>query len=202
VGVESRRTRRSRDQAGPRPANRSARPAPGQTRPAVSDQPARSDRNADRTDRDTLSRLLEPVVLGAGFDLEDLAVTPVGRRRQVRVVVDADGGVDLDDVATLSERISATLDESGAMGERPYILEVTSPGVDRPLTAPRHWRRSAGRLVRAALVAGGEIAGRVVSADDDAVVLDVAGARRRLGYAELGRARVQVEFRRDDGGGG
>jgi ribosome maturation factor RimP len=141
-------------------------------------------------------RLLEPVIAGAGFDLEDVLVTPAGRRRQVRVIVDADGGVSLDDVAVVSQEISAALDGSEAMGSGPYVLEVTSPGVDRPLTQPRHWRRARGRLVRATLAGGEEVTGRVMSADDQAVVLDADGDERRLGHGELTRGLVQVEFNR------
>jgi ribosome maturation factor RimP len=166
---------------------------------------------------DAIRQLLAPVVAAAGYDLEDVTVTPAGRRSLLRVVVDSDGGVSLDDVATVSRRVSAALDESDAMGAGPYVLEVTSPGVDRPLTEPRHWRRATGRLVRAPLVAGGEIEGRVVSADDEAVVFDTAidaaprrrgsggeperaPGLRRVGLGELGRGRVLVEFRRDETG--
>ncbi|MEV5828409.1 ribosome maturation factor RimP [Spirillospora sp. NPDC052242] len=167
-----------------------------------------------------MRRLLEPAVTGAGFDLEDLDVRPAGRRRLVKVVVDADGGVGLDDIARLSEAASALLDGSDVMGASPYVLEVTSPGVDRPLTEPRHWRRAVGRLVVAPLAEGGQVEGRVVAADDEAVEIEVAeprrkkgaGAggggtsagsktagpgvrRRRFGLGELGRGRVQVEFK-------
>jgi ribosome maturation factor RimP len=149
--------------------------------------------------RAALMRLLEPVIVEAGFDLEDVLVTPAGKRRQVRVIVDGDGGVSLDDVAVVSREISAALDDSDAMGSGPYVLEVTSPGVDRPLTLPRHWRRAKDRLVRAMLSGGEEITGRVTAADDEAVVLDTGGRERRLGYDELSRGLVQVEFnRRDD----
>jgi ribosome maturation factor RimP len=146
--------------------------------------------------RATLMRLLEPVVAGAGFDLEDVLVTPAGKRRQVRVIVDGDGGVSLDDVAVVSQEISATLDETEAMGAGPYVLEVTSPGVDRPLTRPRHWRRATGRLVRATLTSGEELTGRVTAADDEAVVLQIGEGERRLRHDELTRGLVQVEFNR------
>ena len=179
-----------------------------------------------------LTRLLAPAVAAAGFDLEEVDVRPAGRRRLVRVVVDADGGVSLDDVTSLSRTASGLLDDSDIMGAGPYVLEVTSPGVDRPLTEARHWRRAAGRLVVAPLTEGGQIEGRVVSADEESVVIDVvtpargkgkgrgsgakgAGAkgagsaeggrggsgttRRRFGLGELGRGRVQVEFRRPGG---
>jgi ribosome maturation factor RimP len=95
-----------------------------------------------------LERLLEPVVRAAGLDLESVRVGSAGRRRLLRVVVDADGGVDLDNIALVSREASARLDDTGAMGEASYTLEVSSPGVDRPLTQPRHWRRAVGRLVR------------------------------------------------------
>lgn len=145
-----------------------------------------------------LTRLIEPVVAEAGFDLEDVDIRPAGRRRLVKIVVDSDGGVSLDDVATVNHAVSAVLDETDVMGSAPYVLEVTSPGVDRPLTEPRHWRRAAGRLVKAPLTAGGQIEGRVVSADDAAVVMDVRGRERKLRLDELGGGKVQVEFRRTD----
>lgn len=171
-----------------------AQRAPGV--PGTRQQPSRKG-----TGQDAIRRLLEPVVGAAGFDLEDLVIQPAGRRRLVRVVVDADGGVSLDDVAEVNRAVSQALDDTDLMGSQPYVLEVTSPGVDRPLTEPRHWRRAVGRLVRASLAgdalgAGGEIEGRVVAADDVAVVIDVAGAERRLYYGEVDRGRVQVEFRR------
>jgi ribosome maturation factor RimP len=139
--------------------------------------------------------LLAPVVEDTGYDLEDVTVTPAGRRSVVRVVVDRDEGVDLDAVASVSRTVSDALDAATGLGDSPYVLEVTSPGVDRPLTEPRHWRRNAGRLVRA-----GELTGRIVSADDDGVTLDVDGTQSVVGYADLGDGHVQVEFRRHEGG--
>ena len=98
-----------------------------------------------------LVAVLEPVAAAAGMDLESLKIGAAGRRRLLRVVVDADGGVGLDEMADISRDLSARLDATGAMGEAPYTLEVSSPGVDRPLTLPRHWRRAVGRLVRVPL---------------------------------------------------
>lgn len=177
-----------------------------------------------------LTGLLAPLVAEAGFDLEEVDVRPAGRRRLIKIVVDGDGGVGLDDIARLSETASRLLDGSDVMGTSPYVLEVTSPGVDRPLTEPRHWRRAAGRLVVVPLTEGGQIEGRVVTADDEAVVIDVtegrrakgaggrdkrgggksAGSktagprieRRRFGLGELGRGRVQVEFKAPAGTAG
>jgi ribosome maturation factor RimP len=143
--------------------------------------------------RDRLAELLGPVIAADGFDLEDVTVTPAGKRRLVRVVVDRDGGVSLDDVADVSLSISKELDATDALGAGPYVLEVTSPGVDRPLTEPRHWRRATGRLVKADLKDGTSAEGRVTGADDSGVELD---GTRRLGFEELVRGRVQVEFSR------
>ena len=90
----------------------------------------------------------------------------------------------------------ALLDASTMMGETPYTLEVSSPGVDRPLTEPRHWRRAAGRLVRVKATGAGTVQGRVLAADADGVTLDVDGAEHRYGYGDLGAGAVQVEFGR------
>lgn len=147
-------------------------------------------------DRDALMGLLQPVVSDSGLDLEDVVVTPAGKRRLVRVVVDQDGGVGLDTVARVSTAVSAVLDESDAMGASPYVLEVTSPGVDRPLTLPRHWRRAADRLVKASLADGSTVTGRVLEADDDGMALDLDGTPTRYAYADVTSARVQVEFNR------
>jgi ribosome maturation factor RimP len=163
-----------------------------------------------------LARLLEPVIRAAGMDLESVRVSPAGRRRLLRLVVDADGGVGLDQIADVSREVSARLDGSGAMGEVPYTLEVSSPGVDRPLTEPRHWRRARGRLVSAPLTAArGDfpqateapghapaVCGRVLAAGDGGVTLEVAGDRRGFAYAELGPGQVQVEFGRPGETGG
>jgi ribosome maturation factor RimP len=158
-----------------------------------------------------LTGWIEPVVGAAGYELEDLVVTPAGRRSVVRVVVDRDEGVTLDDVAELSRAVSAVLDDNdGDLGRVPYVLEVTSPGVDRPLTEPRHWRRNTGRLVTVPVSAGDgteQVTGRVTAVDDGGVTLAVEprakpGAKkrpptpRRVPWAELGAGRVQVEFGR------
>ncbi|MCO8271861.1 ribosome maturation factor RimP [Actinoplanes sp. TRM 88003] len=141
--------------------------------------------------------VIEPVVSQAGYDLEDVAVARAGRRHVVRVLVDTDGGISLDDVAVVSREISAALDaaeESGAeviAGE--YQLEVGSPGIDRPLTLPRHWRRNRGRLV-----AVNGLTGRIVETGDEGIVLDVDGTRHELSFDGLGAGKVQIEFKRLD----
>jgi ribosome maturation factor RimP len=141
--------------------------------------------------------VIEPVIEQAGYDLEEVNVSRAGRRHVVRVLVDTDGGINLDDVAVVSREISAALDDAEERGGEvlagEYQLEVGSPGVDRPLTLPRHWRRNRGRLV-----AVNGLTGRVTDVDDAGVVLDVDGVTRTLTFAELGPGRVQIEFKRLD----
>ena len=149
-------------------------------------------------DQSRLADVLRPVAAAAGMDLESVRVTAAGRRRLLRVVVDSDDGVSLDAAALVSRALAAELDASDAMGDFPYTLEVSSPGVDRPLTEPRHWRRAAGRLVRVRAEPAGEVLGRVVEADADGVLLDVDGTRSRFGYGMLGAGAIQVEFGRLD----
>src|SRR4051794_7943858 len=162
-----------------------------------------------------LTEWIGPVVDRGGYDLEELVVTPAGRRSVVRVVVDRDQGVTLDDIAEVSRAVSEVLDANDDGMGKPYVLEGTSPGVDRPLTEHRHWRRNVGRLVTVA-VSGDEVTGRVTDVDDAGVALAVEakgkpGAKkkpptpRHVPWAHLGAGRVQVEFGRaeaqsDDGG--
>jgi ribosome maturation factor RimP len=147
--------------------------------------------------RARLVQLLTPAVEATGHDLEDLSVSPAGRRKIVRVVVDKDGRITLDDVAEVSTVVSDVLDtpEAEQLLAGAYTLEVTSPGVDRPLTQARHWRRSVGRLVKAK-TADATITGRVLEADEAQATLDVDGTKRTLLYGEVVSALVQVEFSR------
>lgn len=143
-----------------------------------------------------LSQLLGPVVAGTGHDLEGIEVTPAGRRRVVRMVVDKDGGTTLDDIADVSRAVSAALDDidvrEPALLDGAYVLEVSSPGVDRPLTAARHWRRNVGRLVTVRLTDGSTVTDRLTAADDSALRL----GQRVLPLADVVRGQVQVEFSR------
>ncbi len=151
---------------------------------------------------DPVTAALEPVLAEAiaatGFELEQLDVAQAGRRRLVRVVVDGDDGVGLDEVAVVSRAVSTVLDEHDAVLGGPYTLEVTSPGLDRPLTRPRHWRRNKLRLVKIRPIEGQVFIGRVGIADEDpdgGVQLLVDGALRRVGYGEVAHAVVEVEFK-------
>ena len=160
--------------------------------------------NSARQDatRERIEDALTGPLAALGYDLEAVEVSPAGKRRVLRVAVDKDGGVTLDDVAEATREVDRVLEETDVMGEQPYTLEVTSRGVDRPLTAPRHWRRNADRLVRVTLLAPltGEVTGRILDCDEDAdgggVRLDVDGEVTRIAYADVAKALVQVEFNR------
>ncbi len=159
-----------------------------------------------------------------GLTVEDVAVTPAGKRRLVRIWLDRDlGGLEpddefsvidplsLDEVADATRVISAGLDASDALGDAPYVLEVGSPGVDRPLTSPRHFRRNVTRLVEISREEGAAaegddpgspFIGRLVAAGPIDVTLIVAATKKepeirlRIPYADIARAQVQVEFAR------
>ncbi|MGZ4447068.1 MAG: ribosome maturation factor RimP [Nocardioides sp.] len=147
--------------------------------------------------RDRIEAELADPLSALGLDIEAVEITPAGKRRVLRVAVDKDGGVTLDDVADATREVNRVLDEeSDVMGEMPYTLEVTSRGVDRPLTLPRHWRRNADRLVKVTLADGSALTGRIGASDDERVTLDVDGSPRELAYAEVGKALVQIEFNR------
>jgi ribosome maturation factor RimP len=156
-----------------------------------------TDPTKDRLVSELASELTQPLQ-EMGLDLEGLEVTPAGRRRLLRVAVDKDGGVTMDDVAEATKEVSRLLDASDVMGEQPYTLEVTSPGIDRPLTLPRHWRRNAGRLVKVRTQDGETVRGRITSNDDDVVRLDVDGSPRELALAQVAKAHVEVEFNRKE----
>lgn len=149
--------------------------------------------------RDRVEAELEGPLSQLGLDVEAVEVTPAGKRRILRVAVDKDGGVTLDDVAEATREVSSVLDDSEVMGEQSYTLEVTSRGVDRPLTLPRHWRRNQDRLVTAHLTDGEQVTGRVVASDDETVTLSVHGSTRELAYSEIAKAKVQIEFNRKGG---
>ena len=152
---------------------------------------AKQDATRDRIE----TELVDPLS-ALGLDVEAVEITPAGKRRILRVAVDKDGGVTLDDVAQATREVAAVLDDSDVMGEMPYTLEVTSRGVDRPLTLARHWRRNTDRLVKVTLADGEELTGRIVDCDEAAARVDVDGEHRQVPYLDVDKALVQIEFNR------
>jgi ribosome maturation factor RimP len=154
------------------------------------------------TQNERLRELLEPLVSSQGLDLEEIEIASVGRKRVLRVVVDSDEGADLDQIADVSRALSAKLDETDAMGDGEYELEVGTPGAERALTEHRHYIRATDRLVRFQLTDESELVARILTVDDDGLDLEVPGVKgrkataRRLGFTDIAKARVQVEFNR------
>ncbi|MFH8518126.1 ribosome maturation factor RimP [Streptomyces gelaticus] len=156
------------------------------------------------TQSERLRGLLEPLVSAEQLDLEEIEVSRAGRRRVLRIVVDSEEGVELDACAELSRAISEKLDETDAMGEGEYVLEVSSPGADRPLTEHRHYVRATGRLARLRLHEGGDLVARILAVDEEGLDLEVPGVKgrkptsRRVAFDEIAKARVEIEFSRKD----
>lgn len=146
-----------------------------------------------------IESLVAPVAAAHALELDRLEVMTAGKRSVVRIFLDGDGpagrGPSLDEIAAATRDISAALDGADVTNGRPYTLEVSSRGVSRPLTAPKHFRRNTGRLVALTLGAE-ELTGRVVGADDDGVDVDIDGVTRRIPMADITRALVQVELNR------
>lgn len=153
--------------------------------------------STDQT-RDRLAEVLTEPLAANGLDVEAIELTPAGRRRLLRVAVDKDGGVSMDDIADATKEVSRILDDSDVMGEQPYTLEVTSPGTDRPLTLPRHWRRNESRLVKVTTTDGTTLTGRIRTSDEHSATLDVDGTERVVAYDDVAKARVEIEFNRKE----
>lgn len=146
-----------------------------------------------------LTELLTPAVTRAGFVLEEVSVTPIGKRRLVAVVVDCeDRNPSLDEVTVVSKEVSAILDNYTQMGEMPFTLEVTTPGIDRPLTLGRHWKKNIGRLVKITPKTGEKYIGRIASVKDDGVTVEIKGKESEISFEEISRAQIEVEFNRKE----
>ncbi len=147
--------------------------------------------------RDRLAEKLTSPLGDLGLDLEAVDLSSAGKRRILRVAIDKDGGVTMDDIADATREVSRVLDETDLMGQQAYTLEVSSPGVDRPLTLPRHWRRNQRRLVKVTFAEGEPLTGRIIDSDEDGALLDVEGTERRVEYAEVTKAKIQIEFKKE-----
>jgi ribosome maturation factor RimP len=152
--------------------------------------------------RDQISELVTPAVSDLGFYLEDVHVATPGSHRIVTCIVDGDASLNLDQVTSVSRVISELLDEAAFMGETPFTLEVTSPGVDRPLTQPRHFAKNVDRLLKIIKLDGSEVTGRILSNTDKDVTLTVTVKKetieQNVSLADIKRAVVEIEFNRKD----
>lgn len=147
-----------------------------------------------------IASVVVPVVEQCGLEVDRIEIAAAGKRSVLRVYLDGDGpdgrGPSLDEIADATRELSRALDESDATGNAPYTLEVSSRGVSRPLTEPKHYRRNVGRLV-ALTLADGNVTGRITAADDAGIDLDVDGVSRRVAFDDITKAVVQAELRKD-----
>ena len=152
--------------------------------------------------KDQISELVTPAVSDQGFYLEDVHVATPGSHRIVTCIVDGDASLNLDQVTSVSRVISELLDEAAFMGETPFTLEVTSPGVDRPLTQPRHFAKNVDRLLKIIKLDGSEVTGRILSNTDQDLTLTVAVKKETIeqtvSLIDIKRAVVEIEFNRKD----
>jgi len=150
----------------------------------------------------SITDLISPAVTEAGFFLEEVQIASPGSHRIVTCVVDGQTPLNLDQVTVASRVISELLDTAEFMGETPFTLEVTSPGVDRPLTQPRHWSKNLTRLIKVTLSDGTITTGRLTEFNDANATL-VENIKGRLkehtvAFADIRRAVVEIEFNRKD----
>lgn len=152
---------------------------------------------------DSIAELIEPAVSAQGFFLEEVQLVSPGKHRIVTCIVDGEVSLNLDQVTAVSRAISELLDEAPIMGETPFTLEVTSPGVDRPLTKPRHFAKNLNRLLRITKTNGEVVSGRINSNTETEVVLSVVTKKETtevtVAISDIKRAVVEIEFNRKDG---
>ena len=146
-----------------------------------------------------LTDVLNPAVTRAGFILEEVKVTPIGKRRLVSVVVDCENrNPSLDEVTVVSKEVSSILDSYSQLGEMPFTLEVTTPGIDRPLTELRHWRKNVGRLVKITPKTGEKYVARIITVNPRDVHLEIKRKELIVPFTDISRAHIEVEFNRKD----
>ena len=140
---------------------------------------------------DDVTAAIKPVIEAGGNYLEEATITSAGKLRILTVIVDGDTHLNLDQVTAVSRDISEIVEGLTALGETPFTLEVTSPGVDRPLTMPRHWRKNAGRLVKTTLLDGTTVAGRIGTSDETSVHID----EQVVELSAIKKAMIEIEFK-------
>ena len=141
--------------------------------------------------KEDISDAVTPALLALGFYLEDVTITSAGRRSMLTIIVDGDTHLSLDQVTSATKAIGEIVESIQSLGETPFTLEVTSPGLDRPLTKPRHWRKNIDRLVKIVLLDGKEIIGRIKAASEVSATVDES----EIKFSDIKRASLEVEFK-------
>jgi ribosome maturation factor RimP len=152
--------------------------------------------------KDQIAELITPALQQAGYFLEEVNLVTPGSHRIVTVIVDGESALNLDQVTVASKLVSELMDEAAFMGETPFTLEVTSPGIDRPLTLPRHYAKNITRLLKITKTDGIVVTGRITSNTDTDVTLTVTEKKDTkdvvVALADIKRAVVEIEFNRKD----
>ncbi len=141
--------------------------------------------------KEQVAAAITPIIESLGFYLEDIAITSAGKRSMLTVIVDGDTHLSLDQVTVATKAISEIVENLPTLGNNPFTLEVTSPGLDRPLTKPRHWQKNKDRLIKIILNDGKEIKGRIKDSTQTAVTVD----EQVINFADMKRATLEIEFK-------
>jgi ribosome maturation factor RimP len=145
----------------------------------------------------TVVSTVAEVLAARALELYDVEVAGAGKARVVRVLVAAPGGVDLDAIASASEVVSAALDAPDLARDLPgpYALEVSSPGLERPLRTPSHYRGAVGETVSVKRADQPRLRGTLTSVDDDGITLaDASGDEHRIAFGDVVQARTVFEW--------
>ncbi len=143
------------------------------------------------SNKEQVAAAITPAIESLGFYVEDIAITSAGRRSMLTVIVDGDTHLSLDQVTVATKAISEIVENLPTLGSNPFTLEVTSPGLDRPLTKPRHWQKNKDRLIKIILNDGNEISGRIKDSTQLAVTVD----ERKVNFTDIKRATLEIEFK-------
>jgi ribosome maturation factor RimP len=143
------------------------------------------------SNKEQVAAVITPAIQALGFYVEDISITSAGRRSMLTVIVDGDTHLSLDQVTVATKAISEIVENLPTLGNNPFTLEVTSPGLDRPLTNPRHWRKNKDRLIKIVLNDGKEITGRIKDSTDDEVIVD----EQKVAFVDIKSATLEIEFK-------
>ena len=141
--------------------------------------------------KEDISAAITPALEALGFYLEDVTIISAGRRSMLTIIVDGDTHLSLDQVTSATKAIGKIVESIQSLGETPFTLEVTSPGLDRPLTKVRHWQKNINRLVKVVLLDGSEIKGRIIDVSEVSARVD----EKNINYSDIKRATLEVEFK-------
>ena len=145
------------------------------------------------SNKEQVLAVITSAIESLGFYIEDITITSAGKRSMLTVIVDGDTHLSLDQVTVATKAISEIVENLPTLGNNPFTLEVTSPGLDRPLTKPRHWRKNQDRLIKIVLTDGKEVNGRIKDSTESSVTVD----EQVINFADIKRATLEVEFKKE-----